>query len=96
MRYLQEKETKANPWEGVEWGRLGSVMISTLLYISLFERIGYVISTFALMFFQLYAIEKEKGGVLGKAILALTVVIASYITFNLWLKVRLPRGLLNF
>jgi hypothetical protein len=94
MRYLHQNETEANSWEGVEWGRLGVVMVSTLLYIPLFERIGYLIATFALMLFQLYVV--EKGRVLGKAILALTVVIASYLLFNVWLEVRLPKGLLNF
>ena len=93
-RHLDPNETKPNAWEGIEWGRLVAVMVSTLLYISLFERIGYLIATFALMLFQLYGV--EKGRIFGKVVLALSVVIASYIIFNVWLQVRLPRGLINF
>lgn len=79
---------------GTNWGKIALVLLSLLLYGFLLERLGFVISTFLLMSFLLGWIERTKWfKAVGVAAFAAT---ASYAIFQLWLKIRLPRGLFGF
>jgi len=64
------------------------------LYAFFLERLGFVMTTFILLSFLLGLIEGTNWprtfGVTGAA------VLASFAIFELWLKIRLPKGIFGF
>ena len=78
----------------VNWTKIALVLLSLLLYAFFLERLGFVLTTFVLVSFLLGCIEGTNWfrsvGVAGAA------ALASYAIFELWLKIRLPKGLFGF
>jgi putative tricarboxylic transport membrane protein len=76
------------------WAKIVLVLSSLVLYALFFERLGFVLSTFLLMSFLLTATD-AKGwpriiGVAG------AVALVSFAMFELWLKIRMPKGIFDF
>jgi putative tricarboxylic transport membrane protein len=78
----------------MNWAKIALVLLSLLLYAFFLERLGFVLTTFVLMSFLLGCIEGTHWfrslGVAGAA------ALACYAIFELWLKIRLPKGLFGF
>jgi putative tricarboxylic transport membrane protein len=78
----------------MNWTKIALVLLSLLLYAFFLERLGFVLTTFVLMSFLLGCVEGTNWfrslGVAGAA------ALASYGLFELWLKIRLPKGLFGF
>jgi putative tricarboxylic transport membrane protein len=78
----------------MNWAKIALVLLTLLLYAFFLERLGFVLTTFILMSFLLGCIESTNWvrslGVAGAA------ALASYAIFELWLKIRLPKGLFGF
>jgi putative tricarboxylic transport membrane protein len=76
------------------WLKIALVLLSLLLYAFFLERLGFVMTTFVLLSFLLGLIEGTNWprtfGVAGAA------VLASVAIFELWLKIRLPKGIFGF
>lgn len=90
--YLNKRKTKITDlWKGIEWKKVIGVLLSLFLYPLVLPRVGYLISTFALVGFLLGSTGSSKAWVRG--ISALIVTIASYVVFYILLGVRLPKGL---
>ena len=78
----------------IHWRKIALVLFSLLLYAFFLERLGFVLTTFALMSFLVGSIE-GKGwfrslGIAGAA------ALTTYAMFELWLKIRLPKGVFGF
>jgi len=79
---------------GMNWTKIALVLLSLLLYAFFLERLGFVLTTFILVSFLLGCIEDINWfRSLGVACAA---ALASYAIFELWLKIRLPKGLFDF
>jgi putative tricarboxylic transport membrane protein len=78
----------------MNWAKIALVLLALLLYAFFLERLGFVLTTLVLMSFLLGCIEGTNWvrslGVAGAA------ALASYAIFELWLKIRLPKGLFGF
>jgi putative tricarboxylic transport membrane protein len=78
----------------VNWVKIGLVLLSLLLYAFFLERLGFVVTTFVLLIFLLSWIEQTNWArSLGVASAA---ALGSFAIFELWLKIRLPRGIFGF
>ena len=78
----------------VNWTKIALVLLSLLLYAFFLERLGFVLTTFVLVSFLLGCVEDTNWfRSLGVASAA---VLASYAIFELWLKIRLPKGFFGF
>ena len=76
------------------WTKIALVLLSLLLYAFFLERLGFVPTTFILVSFLLACVEGTSWfRSLGVACAA---ALASYAMFELWLKIRLPKGLFGF
>ena len=84
----------ADLWKGTKWTQVVWVMVSTLIYSAVLDKLGYLIATFLLMVFLLCIGERKRVWI--KTTIALIVVLTSYIIFSFWLKVSLPGGILSF
>jgi hypothetical protein len=80
--------------EKVRWEKVLFVIIALLLYGCLMNFLGYLIITFLLMAFLLRFMEPRPW----KAVIAWTLVgsVGSYMVFEVWMKLRLPKGFLGF
>jgi putative tricarboxylic transport membrane protein len=79
--------------EDVRWGKVLLVLAVLILYAFLMDYIGFLIVTFLLMIVLLRFIEPQPwkvviGWALGGS-------VGSYLIFEVWMKLRLPKGFLG-
>jgi putative tricarboxylic transport membrane protein len=70
------------------------VAIALFLYAALLNLFGFVLVSVLLMAFMLRAIEPQKWVVVG--IVSILTPILAFLLFDVFLKVQLPKGVLNF
>ena len=91
---IRSSEDAVREMGEMNWAKIALVLLALLLYAFFLERLGFVLTTFVLMSFLLGCIEGTNWfrslGVAGAA------ALASYAIFELWLKIRLPKGLFGF
>ena len=78
----------------MNWAKIALVLLALLLYAFFLERLGFVLTTFVLMSFLLGCIEGTNW--VRSVGVAAAAALASYAIFELWLKIRLPKGILGF
>ena len=91
---LRSSEEIAQETGEMNWVKIGLVLLSLVLYAFFLERLGFVVTTFVLLTFLLSWIEgtswaRSLGVASGAA-------LGSFAIFELWLKIRLPKGILGF
>jgi len=81
-------------WVGLEPLKVLYVIVLLVAYTFSVKPIGFLISTFLLLFLLF----RVKGTYRLKTILlmSLLVTVGSYIVFEIWLKAQLPKGILGF
>jgi putative tricarboxylic transport membrane protein len=81
-------------WAGLETGKVLYVIVLLITYTFLLKPVGFLISTF----FLLFLLFRIKGSYHLKTIflMSLLVTVGSYIIFEIWLKAQLPKGVLGF
>jgi hypothetical protein len=79
--------------EKVRWEKVLFVLMALILYGCLMNFLGYLIVTFLLMAFLLRFIEPRPW----KAVIGWTLIgaVGSYLVFEVWMKLRLPKGFLG-
>jgi putative tricarboxylic transport membrane protein len=79
--------------EDVRWRKVLLVLAALILYAFLMDTIGFLIVTFLLMVALLRFIEPQPW----KAVFgwALAGSVGSYLIFEVWMKLRLPKGFLG-
>ena len=80
-------------WEGQRWNNVVLPVSALLAYIFLMEPLGFLISSFFLMFL-LFKITAP-GRFISPLVSSAAVVLLSYMIFFVWLKVSLPKGFLG-
>jgi putative tricarboxylic transport membrane protein len=85
----------ADPWKGLQWGRVIAVLCSLFLYTLLLPKLGYLLATFALMFFVASIIDDRSLRLWRHGISAVLIVVASYLVFDVFLDLRLPKGMFS-
>jgi putative tricarboxylic transport membrane protein len=97
--YLKSGRIKA---EGAEeswyvkerWKRLVLILVILLVYAFVLEKLGYVLSSFLVLFFIFRFVEKQRWGIAVGG--SLFVALVSYGVFDKWLKMQLPKGIWGF
>jgi len=81
-------------WVGLKPLKVLYVIVLLVAYTFSVKPIGFLISTFLLLFLLF----RVKGTYRLKTILlmSLLVTVGSYIVFEIWLKAQLPKGILGF
>ena len=78
----------------VRWGKVLLVLAALILYASLMDYLGFLAVTFLLMVALLRFIEPQPW----KAVIGWALVgsVGSYLIFEVWMKLRLPKGFWGF
>ena len=90
----KEKEKIRNLWKGRKWVKLVFVFATLVVYAVFLPSLGYLVATFGLMILLLGAIERSRLWV--KVMVAFATASVTYIVFDLWLEVQLPKGIFGF
>ncbi len=83
------------PREKVHLGRIAAVITANALYIALLDRVGYLASTFVLLYFLLQ-VQEGRGRRIRAAAGAAATSVATYLIFAKLLQLNLPKGLIPF
>jgi putative tricarboxylic transport membrane protein len=91
---LRNTEEMVQETREMNWVKIALVLLSLVLYAFFLERLGFVLTTFVLLSFLLGWIERTNWArSLGVASAA---ALGTFIIFELWLKIRLPKGIFGF
>jgi putative tricarboxylic transport membrane protein len=91
---LRASEGVVQGTKELNWVKIALVLLYLLLYAFFLERLGFVLTTFLLLSFLLGWIERASWTrSLGVAVVA---ALGSFAVFELWLKIRLPKGIFGF
>lgn len=91
----EEKTANKPPmFRGTGWGKVLFVFAGLLIYAQVIPLAGYNISTFLLMTFLFWIVERQK--IWKVVILALLVTVITYYVFSKWLNCQFPIGTLGF
>ena len=91
---LRDGEEATPDIGAMNWLKIALVLLSLLLYAFFLERVGFVVTTFVLLSFLLGLIE---GTNWPRAFgIASAAALGSFAIFELWLKIRLPKGIFGF
>ncbi len=89
-----EKRGLRELWRGVRWEKAVFVLISLFAYAALLDALGYIVTTFGMLTF-LFGIVGGSRLWMRLLIAAFTAVI-TYVVFDVWLGVQLPKGILGY
>lgn len=91
---LREGAAEAQESKGTNWVKISLVLASLVLYAVFLEKLGFVVTTFVLLSFLLGLSEDKKWPrVVG---IASAAALGSFAVFELWLRIRLPKGIFGF
>jgi putative tricarboxylic transport membrane protein len=91
---VRGSEDTVREMEELNWAKIALVLLSLLLYAFFLERLGFVLTTFVLLSFLLSCIERTNW--VRSLGVASAASLASFAIFELWLKIRLPKGIFRF
>ena len=80
--------------EAIHWGKIGLILLSLVVYGLVLRKLGFVLSTFLLVAFFLWMLERKKWHV--ALLWGAGMAAGTYAVFELWLQARLPEGLWGF
>jgi putative tricarboxylic transport membrane protein len=94
LRRREEREKRGRLWRGPGWRKVALVTTSLFAYGMILPRLGFLITTFGLMFLLFSVIERSRLWI--RAASAVVTVLITYFAFSHWLGVPLPKGMLGF
>jgi hypothetical protein len=91
---LRDSSDQPQKQMAIHWRKVCLVLAGLVFYALGLEKFGFVLTTFALLSFLLWIGDEAKG----PAFLAVAgaAALGSFVLFDLWLKIRLPRGIFGF
>jgi putative tricarboxylic transport membrane protein len=92
---LKKDPGKGEPFfSGPLWKRVIFVLISLVIWSRVMPELGYIISTFLLMGFLYWILERKKIWMVLLASVLTTLI--TYLVFSKWLNCQFPEGLFGF
>jgi putative tricarboxylic transport membrane protein len=94
LRDKKDRSGSQSLWAGLDPLKVLYVIVLLVAYTFLLKPVGFLISTF----FLLFLLFRIKGTYRLKSVflMSLLVTVGSYIVFEIWLKAQLPKGVLGF
>lgn len=89
----QASEPLAESWRGLRWRTVLIVIVGSVVYLLLLDKLGYLLATFGFMLL-LFGLGRMKLWIV--LLCAVLSVAGSYYIFHSLLKVPLPRGMFSF
>ena len=92
--FLRERHESATELHAMAWRKVFAVLTALVLYGIFLEKIGFVASSFLL----LILLARLGGATRWASIVTIAAVAAlgTFILFDVWLNIRLPKGIFGF
>jgi putative tricarboxylic transport membrane protein len=87
-----EDSEDADPTLPTDWGTIGFIAISLVIYLYLIERAGFIIASSVLFFGAAFGMGSRR--ILRDVAIAIAVSVSIYFIFTRGLSLRLPEGVL--
>ena len=94
FRNRSEKEISLPDSEPLNWRNVFFVLAGMIIYSFIFDKIGFILSTFLLIVFFLRVIAPQRWAV--TILIAFFCALGSYLLFDVLLSAELPKGILGF
>jgi len=95
LKALRTQGEDIGPWYSREkWKKVLWILVIITAYAFVLERVGFVVSTFLLLFVLFRVVEGQRWGLAVGGSLA--VAVLAYGIFDRWLKLQLPKGFWGF
>lgn len=78
---------------GTGWRKVASVIVALVVSAIVFESLGFLITVFLLITVSMLLMEPQRW--MLAVFMGLATSLGSYVIFDIWLKVQLPRGILH-
>lgn len=92
--WLKRKEADTPIWSGVNFRKLGAIIVALFLYLAMLNYLGFVLDTYLLLIFLFRVVEPYRW---QAVLLSATLTMAAAYAFFVWLlDSRLPAGILGF
>lgn len=88
----EQSEKEEGVFKNVNWAKKICVIVPLIVYATICEKMGFLVSTFLLIGFLPFSIEAKKWYVVVGVAFATSLL--TYVFFALLLETRLPRGIL--
>lgn len=79
-------------WQNIRYPKLITVVMVLIAYTFFFERLGFIICTFAMMYVLMNIVGSMKWS--SSLFGALLCALVAYLVFEVWLRAQLPKGIL--
>ncbi len=93
LRKTSKKERSISYSERMKWQNVVSVLAGMIVYTFIFDKIGFILTTFLLMGFLLRVVAPQRWFV--TILIAFFCAVGSYLLFNVLLGAELPKGVLG-
>jgi putative tricarboxylic transport membrane protein len=94
IKSLRFYKPRSESEERIHWARILAVILANVLYICLFQPVGYLVCTFLFLWFLFQVI--ERGHWFQRLTGAALTSFITYILFARVLQLNLPRGVIPF
>lgn len=92
---FSKAEKKVEPiFSGTSWERVLFLLMALLIYVKLMPVAGYLVSTFLLMSFLFWIV--QRGKVWGALLFSFLTTTLTYWVFSKWLNCQFPSGIIGF
>jgi hypothetical protein len=81
-------------WQGGNWRRGAKLMAALFLYVAVFQRLGFIPSTFLLLVFLFKGLEPQSWR--NALLLSAATIAICYLVFGVFLELQFPPGILKF
>jgi putative tricarboxylic transport membrane protein len=88
---LKSRSDILHAFRGIPWTRLTFSIGLILGYLFVLNSLGYILSTFLLMYGMFYDWEKKSW--FSSLLFSIVTAGSSYLVFEVWLQCQLPRGI---
>ena len=79
--------------EPINWRNIVLTLAAMLVYVAIFSRLGFVLSTFGIMLFLVWTVGRAAWHV--SLVTAVSITVVSYLLFEVALDAQLPKGILD-
>ena len=80
-------------WRGVGWLRGAKLLAALFVYVSVFQFLGFIVSTFLLLVYMFKGLEPQSWR--SAVLLSAATVAICYLVFGVFLELQFPSGVLS-
>jgi hypothetical protein len=91
--FFSAEAGKTYLWKGVKWQRGFILILLLLVYIGVFQWLGFLLSTFGLLLFLFKSLDSQKWSF--AFLLSLVTTVLGFFIFGYFLEIQFPAGVLK-